>query len=588
MSVDMKRQHEDTQGERARNVVVILNDSFRRDHLNAYGDLAPWGRDKAADGEFVQTPNLDAMAAQSAMFDRFYVSSYPTVPCRTDLFTGRWSFPVRGWQPLEPTDRILPEVLAEHGVTSQLIHDTPMLSYGHYNFMRGFTGWDFVRGQHADRYTTAPLPISLPAAPRKLKSVDATALYLRNAYSRRYERDWMCMRTVSRANDWLEDNASQHGFLLWVDMWDPHEPFDAPGHDLARYGADRYEGDRVIYPRYGRSDYMTPQELDFVRNSYAALVTLVDRGVGELLRKIYSLGLDDSTLVVFLTDHGHLFGDKGLQGKPTGMLGSLYEPTIRSPLLIRHPDGLGAATRPTALVQHSDLLPTILDFLQIPSPSTVQGNSLLPFMDEPDKRGREMAFSGRYSQALEPGGSKPDALEFDGWAGMPDSAEPLTVTTHEWSVIYPPGGRPPEAYHLPEDPRQDTDVAAARPRAVGELREALLEFLTDAGAQGRRLDLYRADGGVTVAIGAAERVRTRSTLEPDDVVFTIIDADGRRYAFTAEQEAIESLSDDMPAQEICSLSFGELLRTDSHTLVHLDQQYYWATDLATDATGPQR
>ncbi len=70
-------------------------------------------------------------------------------------------------------------------------------------------------------------------------------------------------------------------------------------------------------PRYGRPDYMSATERDHVRALYAAQVTLVDRWVGRLLEKIETLGLDRNTLIIYLSDHGHLFAEHGLQGKPT-------------------------------------------------------------------------------------------------------------------------------------------------------------------------------------------------------------------------------------------------------------------------------
>ena len=76
----------------------------------------------------------------------------------------------------------------------------------------------------------------------------------------------------------------------------------------------------MIYPRYGRADYLTGAERDFVRASYAALVTAVDRWTGRLLEKLDAVGLARNTAVIFLSDHGHLFGDHDLQGKPSGPL----------------------------------------------------------------------------------------------------------------------------------------------------------------------------------------------------------------------------------------------------------------------------
>ena len=71
------------------NVIFIMNDTFRRDHLGCYGN------------SWIQTPHLDGFAQHAAVFEQFYAASYPTVPNRWDLATGRFGFPFRGWQPPE-------------------------------------------------------------------------------------------------------------------------------------------------------------------------------------------------------------------------------------------------------------------------------------------------------------------------------------------------------------------------------------------------------------------------------------------------------------------------------------------------------
>ncbi|MFO7917482.1 MAG: sulfatase-like hydrolase/transferase, partial [Anaerolineae bacterium] len=167
-------------------VIVIMNDSLRRDHVNAYGIPAPWRRPGHEDEPFVETPNLDRLAQESALFERCYIASYPTVPNRRDLFTGRWGFLETGWEPLRPEDVLLAEVLDEAGVVTQLFFDTlPMGSDG-YGFRRGFDGWDWVRGQHGDQWITAPHPIELPCLPHQMRGdLPKMRRILRNSYSRR-------------------------------------------------------------------------------------------------------------------------------------------------------------------------------------------------------------------------------------------------------------------------------------------------------------------------------------------------------------------------------------------------------------------
>lgn len=475
------------------NVIVLLNDTVRRDHINAYGVAPPWERPGHEGEPFIHTPNLDRLAAESALFDRFYCGSYPTIPCRYDLFTGRYGFPFRGWQPLEPDDVVLAELVSANGYLPMLIFDTPPLGNDDYNYSRGFEGWVWVRGQHGDRYITDPVPVQLPAAARKIKTYAGTYRYLRNTARRTYERDWMCGKTLSTAMDWLETNYTRDDFVLWVDMWDPHEPFDAPVYDLRRYADPHYSGDSIIVPRYGRADYMTPAELNHVRALYAAEVTLCDRWVGRFLEKVEALGLNKNTLIIYLSDHGHLFGEHGLQGKPTGPLGMLYEVTTRVPLMVRHPTGIGAGRRIDGLAQHCDVLPTILEFLDVPIPSGVQGKSLWPLIHGEVNHLREYAFSGRYSRTagvpLAHARQRPDQ-EFDGWAGLDQGGEPLTVTSADWSLICPPVGRTRELYDLRHDPRQEHNLVEAEPEVVTSLHDALISFLQELGAPEQRIRLY--------------------------------------------------------------------------------------------------
>ena len=553
------------------NVIVLMNDTLRRDHVNAYGVSPPWPRPGHENEPFIHTPNLDALARQSALFDRFYCGSYPTIPCRYDLYTGRYGFPFRGWQPLEPGDVILPEIVAEHGYLPALIFDTPPLGNDDYNYTRGYESWLWVRGQHGDRLRTTPIEVRLPAAPRKIKTYQALYRYLRNSSVRRSEADWMCGRTITATMEWLEENATRDNFVLWVDMWDPHEPFDAPSYDEARYVDPAYRDDRLIVPRYGRPDYMTAAERDHVRALYAAQVTLVDRWVGRLLEKIETLGLDRNTMIVHLSDHGHLFHEHDLQGKPTGPLGHLYEVTTRVPLMIRHPDGQGAGQRVQAIAQHPDILPTVLDFLKIPTPDGLHGHSLLPFMAGNDGVERDYAFSGRYSRVagLPLAAARQEAAHgFDGWAGLERFGEPFTVTSRDWAFICPPGNQPRALYNLRDDPAQTTNIIADHQEIAGRLHAALLDWLRQLGAPAERVLAYSDDSP------------PGSGLPADTPLFSIKDAGGRVYAFLKEADAREGLLPDLPDQEVITTTFDAVLDRSPRALVYAHEQYYWAEDLA--------
>ncbi len=542
------------------NIIVLMNDTFRRDHLGCYGN------------DWIATPHLDRFAQRSAVFDQYYIASYPTVPNRWDMLTGRYGFPTRGWQPLAPRDVTLAQILSAHRAHTQMIWDTPMLAAHDYNYTRGFSGVEFVRGQKGDAWITSPdLPTRLPAQPHKIKSPKSLDTYLRNHHARWYEREYCVARTMSAAMDWLECNHSHDPFFLYVDMWDPHEPFDSPWYDYARYAQPGHSGEQITYPQYGRPDYMTGAEHDNVRALYAGIVTLVDRWVGQFLNLAERLGLFENTLIVWTTDHGHLFGEHHLQGKPGAYLGKLYEVTTRIPLIVHHPEGIGAGRRVGGLVQPPDLLPSLLEAMDLPKPSGVEGTSFWPLVRGDSQKIRDLAFSSRFPTT--PGGTTDsDGLgaTFDGWSGSERIAEPSTVTTDEWAMVCTLAGLPDELYHLPTDPAQEINVIRQHPDVAQTLRDAWIAFLQEHQASDERIRPFVSE-------------RTEALMALDQTLYAFRDDHGRWIAWPTKDAARgAAYRADSPGSRhrVTECTFGALLDDDAHNLVHLHDQYYWASDLA--------
>ena len=91
------------------NLIWIVADTFRRDHLGAYGN------------DFIRTPALDALASGSTRFDRHYAAGFPTMPTRADHFTGRWTISFMGWEPFADDVTTLAQLLAQQGVHTILL-----------------------------------------------------------------------------------------------------------------------------------------------------------------------------------------------------------------------------------------------------------------------------------------------------------------------------------------------------------------------------------------------------------------------------------------------------------------------------------
>ena len=457
------------------NFIVIVSDTFRRDHLGCYGNA------------WISTPHLDRFAEHAIVFDRAYAGSFPTVPNRRNLFTGRYTFTYSQWAPLPEDEVVLAEELGKAGYTSMMILDTPHITENGYYFDRGFSGWEWIRGQESDRWRTAPAYPDMPCDREKLRSPDRIArLHQRNIHWRRYEEDTFVARTMHEACRWLERNyEQQEKFFLYVDTFDPHEPWDAPKWYVDKYADPDYDGKDVNYPIYGPSDYLTEAELQHCRALYAAEATLVDRWVGRLLEHIEDMGLWEDTVILFTTDHGFYHGEHGLIGKThitpqESRYVPLYEEVAHIPLIVHYPGA--EPRRESAFVQPVDIMPTLLELAEVEAVERIQGISLIPLLRGGSVHTRDMAITSPTIIHQGAGGTR------------------VTVTTNEWAFICAPKSTgegevldhavdghakredkglevTSELYHLPSDPHQKENVIDQYAHVAKNLRERLVDFL---------------------------------------------------------------------------------------------------------------
>lgn len=465
------------------NVILIVSDTLRYDYLGCYGNKR------------IKTPNLDLFSDNSTVFNKAYLASFPTIPHRHDVFSGRFTFTYSGWSPIPRNETVLAEILRRNGCVTQLIADTPHMFKNGFNFDRGFCGWSWIRGQEDDRFMTSPRKVDLPCKSSKLRrSGSVVGRYLRNTSERKFESDYFVAQTMTKAIEWLELNYDKHDkWFLHVDTFDPHEPWDPPRWYVDMYDPD-YKGEEVTYPDYRTCEYLKPEELEHCRALYAGEVTLVDRWVGMLLQKIQDLGLTDNTAIIFTSDHGFYLGEHGFIGKliltpMTFGFFPLYEEVAHLPLIVFLP-GEKRLKNSEALVQPPDLTPTILDLFDIEHPSSIRGESLLPIL-----RGQEVDWR---SFAV----SSPSLVE--GMLSHPSSGQRITITTDKWAFIYPgqikeiikdnpdrlsnfsniekmTGKATNELYDLSRDSQQKCNLFDEKKDVAGYLCSQLAEFLKNMG-----------------------------------------------------------------------------------------------------------
>src|SRR5499425_1784977 len=307
-----------TPGATPSRAVVLLLDSLNRHLLGAYG-----GREFA-------TPNLDRLARRALRFTRHYAGSLPCIPARHDLLCGALDFLWKPWGSIEIWERPLTAHLRRAGVVTQLITDHPHLfETGGENYHTDFSAWDYQRGHESDPWRTRPDPswVGAPSFNRGHTPYDNSRGYFRG------EADFPGPRTMAAAARWLDQEATAHErFLLFVDEFDPHEPFDTPEPYASLYDPD-WRGPHLIWPPYLRgaraAGVLSAADARQLRACYGAKLTMIDAWLGRVLDALDRRRLWDSTAVFLCTDHGHYLGEKDIWGKPPV---PVFEPLGHIPL----------------------------------------------------------------------------------------------------------------------------------------------------------------------------------------------------------------------------------------------------------------
>ncbi|MBT6612765.1 MAG: sulfatase-like hydrolase/transferase, partial [Deltaproteobacteria bacterium] len=238
------------------NTIVIMADSWRFDYLGCYGN------------KWIQTPNIDKLAEDGVLFENAYAEGCPTIPTRRALLTGRYTLPYSGWRKLTPQDTTLTDLMWTNRIQTAMVTDCPMMHMPGYGYARGFNYVDFIRGHQWDSFYQ-PLPhnfemdrfhrpVHQKNAAGQLAEIGPSILaekelidYLPLRQSWKSDEDQMVAMTVKAGIDYLDKVDKSAPFFLWLDSFDPHEPWDPPSiwdPDLkCPYDPD-YSGIELINP----------------------------------------------------------------------------------------------------------------------------------------------------------------------------------------------------------------------------------------------------------------------------------------------------------------------------------------------------
>ncbi|MDJ0787705.1 MAG: sulfatase-like hydrolase/transferase, partial [Myxococcota bacterium] len=211
----------------------------------------------------------------------------------------------------------------------------------------------------------------------------------------REETDYPGPRTMRAAARWLAESASHHErFFLFVDEFDPHEPFDTPEPWAHRYDPG-WEEELMIWPPYAiggvEKGVLTEREGRHLRCNYGSKLSMIDHWFGRVLDALDAGELWGDTAVIVCTDHGHYLGEKDLWGKPGVMQ---YEPLGHTPLLIHWPGAEPGSC--DALTTNVDLFATAADVFGVEAEHRTHGVSLAPLLCGDGSSVREWALGGIY------------------------------------------------------------------------------------------------------------------------------------------------------------------------------------------------
>ncbi|MCJ7580919.1 MAG: sulfatase [Candidatus Aminicenantes bacterium] len=323
-------------------IILISIDTLRADHLGVYGY------------ERETSPNIDSLAAESAMFANVYASSPWTLSSHVSLLTALNSVNHQVYQDNEKMD-------------PDLVTAAEMLRVNDY-FCSAFTGGGFVSSVFGfadgfDSYYERTDEVLLDKAAE------------------------LTFRDVAR---WIDSNKNKN-YFLFIHTYQPHDPYACPAPYKTMFLSEKSKWSHINLNSYlgGKNAIFKKLPEDDRQNIidlYDAEIRYTDEKlIGPLVQKLKDMALFDKTMIIFTSDHGEEF----YEHEGWGHGHSLYDESLKVPLLIKFPDSKYLGSKVEHIVSLVDIVPTILDQMDIDSsPYEFDGLSLIPFLEGKEKKDR--------------------------------------------------------------------------------------------------------------------------------------------------------------------------------------------------------
>ncbi|MDX9881050.1 MAG: arylsulfatase [Prolixibacteraceae bacterium] len=428
------------------NIIYILADDL------GYGDLSCYGQKK------FNTPNIDKLASEGMLFTRHYAGCTVCAPSRSSLLTGKDTghTPIRGnkdfgeegqW-PLKSEAFTIAEMLKMEGYTTGCFGKWGLGSPGSEGDPNN-QGFDEFYGFNCHNLSHNYYPDHLWKNHQKV-------ILEKNENNQigQYAPELIHQQAI----DFIDKNRSTPFFLYYASTI-PHAELIAPEEELIKF-RNRYLPEKIFKgakpgdEKFRKIAYSSQAE---PHAAFAAMVSILDRQVGEVLSKLKELNIDKNTIIIFTSDNGpHLEGGADpdyfdSNGPFKGYKRDVYEGGIRVPMIARWPGKIKKGSKSDIPSAFWDVMPTFAEITGLTIPTDIQGISFLPTLL--DKKGQKM-HNYLYWEFHEMGGRQ--ALQKDNWKLVRQNVLDSSITTTE-------------LYNLSTDQGEEDNVASQNPEKVQEL-----------------------------------------------------------------------------------------------------------------------
>ncbi len=410
------------------NVLLVTLDTTRADRLGCYG----YGKNT--------TPNLDQLAKDGARFERALSTAGITPMSHSSILTGlnNYVHGMRVFYSDEVSHRLkegadtLPEILARRGYqTAACVSSYPVSEQ--YGLDQGFEYFE----------------VGLDTDSLDLKSQQKHSAFWVEGGRLNTQRSGDT--TVDDAVAWLDQNGESGPWCMWVHLFDVHDySLVPPIEHSQKYGIESYPAGEVD----GRS-------LDWRERMYDPEMAFQDEQIGRIFDWLREKDLYDSTIVVVTADHGQGLKD-GMERHGWAKHRLLYDWSLHVPLLVKIPGETPGAVVDDQ-VRTIDIVPTLLDALDVPARQDMEGQSMVGLIRGEEEDEPRIAYA--------------DALNsYDKHAprrGMPEHSrneDLYMICDGEWKLIYHRHREQHELFHLTNDPLEVRNVASEKPEKVEELK----------------------------------------------------------------------------------------------------------------------